>query len=107
MEEHLTIGRSLIHDTNHAQIDRRGAVCVRLSRRAAADQQYPLATSRADAVDGDRTLPVGLAAAGGWGDTVLDLPEGRWHDLLTGLDTDGRLADLLAAHPVALLVRKD
>lgn len=62
MEEHLTIGRSLIHDTNHAQIDRRGAVCVRLSRRAAADQQYPLATSRADAVDGDRTLPVGLAA---------------------------------------------
>ena len=62
MEEHLTIGRSLIHDTNHAQIDRRGAVCVRLSRRAAADQQYPLSASRADAVDGDRTLPVGLAA---------------------------------------------
>ena len=51
--------------------------------------------------------PARLAAAGGWGDTALDLPEGRWHDVLTGLDTDGRLADLLAVHPVALLVRKD
>ncbi len=50
-------------------------------------------------------LPVGLAAAGGWGDTVLDLPDGRWHDVLTGLDTDGRLAELLAVHPVALLVQ--
>ena len=49
-------------------------------------------------------LPVGLAAAG-WGDTTLDLPDGRWHDVLTGVDTDGRLADLLATHPVALLVR--
>jgi (1->4)-alpha-D-glucan 1-alpha-D-glucosylmutase len=52
-------------------------------------------------------LPVGLAAAGGWGDTVLDLPEGRWHDVLTGTDTDGKLADMLATHPVALLVRND
>ena len=33
-------------------------------------------------------------------------PTGRWHDVLTGLDTDGRLADLLAVHPVALLVQE-
>jgi (1->4)-alpha-D-glucan 1-alpha-D-glucosylmutase len=52
-------------------------------------------------------LPVGLAVSGGWGDTSLDLPEGRWHDVLTGVDTDGRLADLLATHPVALLVRAE
>ena len=62
MEEHLTTGRSLIHDANHAQIDRRGALCVRLSRRATADQQHPLPASRTDVVDSDRALPVGLAA---------------------------------------------
>ena len=39
--------------------------------------------------------------------TRLDLPPGRWHDVLTGVGTDGHLADLLATHPVALLVRED
>lgn len=68
---------------------------------------HVVAFDRGGAVTVATRLPVGLAAAGGWGDTVLDLPEGRWHDVLTGLDTDGRLADLLATHPVALLVRKD
>ena len=52
-------------------------------------------------------LPVGLALAGGWGDTVLDLPDGTWHDVLTGTTVTGRLDDLLAVHPVALLVRED
>lgn len=68
---------------------------------------HVVAFDRGGAIAVATRLPVGLAAAGGWGDTNLDLPEGRWHDLLTGLDTDGRLADLLAAHPVALLVRRD
>ncbi|GAB3031183.1 malto-oligosyltrehalose synthase [Nocardioides flavus (ex Wang et al. 2016)] len=68
---------------------------------------HVVAFDRGGAVTVATRLPVGLAAAGGWGDTLLDLPEGPWHDLLTGLDTDGRLADLLAVHPVALLVRKD
>jgi (1->4)-alpha-D-glucan 1-alpha-D-glucosylmutase len=50
-------------------------------------------------------LPVGLAARGGWGDTVLPLPEGSWTDAFTGLSAsrDVRLADLLARYPVALL----
>lgn len=68
---------------------------------------HVVAYDRGGAITVVTRLPVGLAAAGAWGDTVLDLPEGRWHDVLTGLDTDGRLADLLATHPVALLVRKD
>ncbi|CAM3689314.1 malto-oligosyltrehalose synthase [Nocardioides zeicaulis] len=68
---------------------------------------HVVAFDRGGAVTVATRLPVGLAAAGGWADTTLDLPEGRWHDVLTGLDTDGRLADLLAVHPVALLVRKD
>ena len=55
-------------------------------------------------------LPVGLAARGGWGDTVLPLPDGAadWHDVVTDTAVDGaapRLAELLARYPVALLVR--
>ncbi|MGD9986095.1 malto-oligosyltrehalose synthase [Pseudonocardia sp.] len=55
-------------------------------------------------------LPVGLAARGGWGDTVLPLPDGAgdWHDMVTDIPVDGsapRLADLLRRYPVALLVR--
>jgi (1->4)-alpha-D-glucan 1-alpha-D-glucosylmutase len=55
-------------------------------------------------------LPVGLAARGGWGDTVLPLPEGTadWHDVITDTAIDGaapRLADVLGRYPVALLVR--
>jgi (1->4)-alpha-D-glucan 1-alpha-D-glucosylmutase len=55
-------------------------------------------------------LPVGLAARGGWGDTVLPLPEGTtdWHDVITDTAIDGaapRLSDVLARYPVALLVR--
>ncbi|KRE93586.1 maltooligosyl trehalose synthase [Nocardioides sp. Soil774] len=67
---------------------------------------HVVAFDRGGAITVATRLPVGLAAAGGWDDTALELPEGRWHDVLTGLDTDGRLADLLAVHPVALLVRK-
>ncbi|WP_242532455.1 malto-oligosyltrehalose synthase [Nocardioides sp. S5] len=68
---------------------------------------HAVAYDRGGAIAVVTRLPVGLEAAGGWGDTTLDLPPGTWHDVLTGLDTDGRLADLLAVHPVALLVRKD
>jgi len=55
-------------------------------------------------------LPVGLAARGGWGDTVLALPDGAadWHDVITDTAVDGaapRLDALLARYPVALLVR--
>jgi (1->4)-alpha-D-glucan 1-alpha-D-glucosylmutase len=55
-------------------------------------------------------LPVGLAAGGGWGDTVLPLPDAapEWTDVLTGTPVDGsapRLERLLARYPVALLVR--
>jgi (1->4)-alpha-D-glucan 1-alpha-D-glucosylmutase len=55
-------------------------------------------------------LPVGLEARGGWGDTVLPLPDGAtdWHDVLTDEPVPSaapRLADLLSRYPVALLVR--
>jgi (1->4)-alpha-D-glucan 1-alpha-D-glucosylmutase len=53
-------------------------------------------------------LPVGLRNKGGWGDTRLALPKGRWADHLTGAEAraeDVAVADVLARYPVALLVR--
>ncbi|MBW0091858.1 malto-oligosyltrehalose synthase [Pseudonocardia sp. KRD-184] len=57
-------------------------------------------------------LPVGLAARGGWGDTVLPLPDAAtdWVDVVSGTAVDGSalaLGTLLARYPVALLVRPE
>ncbi|MGY1663355.1 malto-oligosyltrehalose synthase [Geodermatophilus sp. SYSU D00705] len=69
----------------------------------------------ADGQDGAVTvatrLPVGLAAAGGWRDTALQLPNGSWRDLLTGgrfvSDAAGMpVGAVLERLPVALLVRE-
>jgi (1->4)-alpha-D-glucan 1-alpha-D-glucosylmutase len=51
-------------------------------------------------------LPVGLAAAGGWLDTALELP-GRFVDTLTGREHEGTVpvAEVLDRYPVALLLR--
>ncbi len=76
-----------------------------LASGPAAD--HVLAFDRGGAITVATRLPVGLGLAGGWGDTTLTLPTGRWHDVLTGTSTDGRLADLLDTHPVALLIRED
>ncbi|WP_431869529.1 malto-oligosyltrehalose synthase [Nocardiopsis eucommiae] len=61
-------------------------------------------------------LPVTLADAGGWADTVLPLPSGpgEWTDLLTGRTlapervdglTTARLSEVLDHYPVAVLAR--
>jgi (1->4)-alpha-D-glucan 1-alpha-D-glucosylmutase len=52
-------------------------------------------------------LPYGLAAAGGWRDTELTLPDGDWTDRLTGAVHTGTVpvARLLERYPMALLVR--
>jgi len=49
-----------------------------------------------------------LQHLGGWGDHTVTLPEGRWRDVFTHVETDGgpaSLAALLKALPVALLER--
>ncbi|WP_158861869.1 malto-oligosyltrehalose synthase [Leifsonia sp. AG29] len=53
-------------------------------------------------------LPVGLAEAGGWGPTVIDLGDDTVRDELTGREHRGRtpVADVLDRYPVALLVRR-
>jgi (1->4)-alpha-D-glucan 1-alpha-D-glucosylmutase len=55
-------------------------------------------------------LPITLARAGGWRDTAIALPPGRWRNVLGATSVgDGRvgLAELLAPFPVALLIRED
>ncbi len=50
-----------------------------------------------------------LQLAGDWADTVLDLPEGLWLNVLTGDEMPGgevRLAEILARFPVGLLEKK-
>ena len=55
-------------------------------------------------------LPVSLARSGGWADTSVPLPAGRWRDLLGGRAYDGggdrAISEVLATLPVALLVRE-
>ena len=65
--------------------------------------EHVVAFDRGGAITVGTRLPVGLAAAGGWGDITLALPAVT--DVLTGRSYEGevRLAELLADYPVALL----
>ncbi|MGF1597920.1 MAG: malto-oligosyltrehalose synthase [Acidimicrobiales bacterium] len=54
-------------------------------------------------------LVTGLAAAGGWTDTTVELPPGRWHDVLADTDVEGGrqpVAEILFTVPMALLTRR-
>jgi (1->4)-alpha-D-glucan 1-alpha-D-glucosylmutase len=53
-------------------------------------------------------LGIGLARAGGWGATTIELPPGKWTDVLGGSVVGGQVevGELLARFPVALLVRR-
>ncbi|MFF0244747.1 malto-oligosyltrehalose synthase [Streptosporangium sandarakinum] len=71
--------------------------------------EHAVAFARGDrAVAVVTRLPVGLERRGGWGDEMLTLPPGSWHDLLSGVRHTGRisLGHLLATRPVALLERE-
>jgi (1->4)-alpha-D-glucan 1-alpha-D-glucosylmutase len=68
---------------------------------------HALAFDRGSAITVVTRLPVGLEALGGWADTTLELPPGRWIDVVSGHEVGPRLDDVLARHPVALLVRHD
>jgi (1->4)-alpha-D-glucan 1-alpha-D-glucosylmutase len=78
-----------------------------LSAEGAAADHAIAFTRSAGLVAVATRLPVGLAAAGGWRDTVLPLPHGSWTDVLTGRPVTGfpLLDTLLDRYPVALLVR--
>ena len=69
-------------------------------------QKHLVAFDRGGAITLATRLPVGLSAAGGWGDTVLPLPPGQYRDVFTGSSCSGQLAlaDALGEYPVALLL---
>jgi len=65
-----------------------------------------VAFDRGGAITLATRLPAGLTGAGGWGDTTLPLPPGRFRDVFTGSRYSGELAvaDALSEYPVALLL---
>ncbi len=70
--------------------------------------RHAVAFSRGDLVTVVPRLLVGLHRSG-WGDTSVELPAGRWHNVLTGRTTDGGARDvsaLLDDLPVAVLERE-
>ncbi|HEX2892371.1 MAG TPA: malto-oligosyltrehalose synthase [Marmoricola sp.] len=100
----------------------RNALRLRRDRRELFTGYTPLSASgpaadhlvgfdRGGAITLATRLPLGLDRAGGWGETTLTLPDGRWRDLLAAADAgllEGRveLASVLDPLPVALLVRE-
>ncbi|MEA2462001.1 MAG: (1-_4)-alpha-D-glucan 1-alpha-D-glucosylmutase [Actinomycetota bacterium] len=71
--------------------------------------EHAVAFDRGGAVAVATRLPVGLRRAGGWRDSVLELPTGEHVDQLTGEQYQGqvRLDSLLRRYPVAFLTRTD
>jgi (1->4)-alpha-D-glucan 1-alpha-D-glucosylmutase len=71
---------------------------------------HVVVADRGGAISVATRLPIGLERLGGWGDTVLLAPAGRYVDAFTGESVEGDsipLAGLLARYPVALLLPDD
>ncbi|WP_210506177.1 malto-oligosyltrehalose synthase [Naasia sp. SYSU D00057] len=71
--------------------------------------EHLVAFDRGGAITLATRLPVGLAAAGGWGDTTIDVGSAPVADVLSGRRHQGgtlRVADILTDYPVALLVEE-
>ncbi|GAA2821815.1 malto-oligosyltrehalose synthase [Kribbella solani] len=70
---------------------------------------HAVAFARGDAVITVATrLPAALQRLGGWGESTVVLPSGRWKNVLTGREVGtgaARIDELLLDLPVALLVR--
>lgn len=72
-----------------------------------AAAQHVIAFDRGDAVTVATRLPIGLAAEGGWRDTIIELAHRPVTDALTGREFEGGpllLSELLSHYPVALLI---
>ncbi|MER7796025.1 malto-oligosyltrehalose synthase [Microbacterium sp. NPDC096154] len=72
--------------------------------------RHAVAFDRGGAVAVATRLPLGLERAGGWRDTRVLVPPGRYTDAIAGTTVEGdavALADLLSRYPVALLLREE
>jgi (1->4)-alpha-D-glucan 1-alpha-D-glucosylmutase len=70
---------------------------------------HVVAADRGGAIPIATRLPIGLERAGGWGDTVLPVPVGRYREVFTDSTVEGgelALASVLERYPVALLLRE-
>ncbi|WP_323959083.1 malto-oligosyltrehalose synthase [Arthrobacter sp. JZ12] len=79
-----------------------------LTSGAAADHVF--AFDRGGAVTAVTRLPLGLERAGGWKDTAVVLPEGRYSCAITGTGFEGGPVPanrLFETYPVALLVKEE
>jgi (1->4)-alpha-D-glucan 1-alpha-D-glucosylmutase len=72
-------------------------------------QEHLVAFDRGGAITLATRLPARLSAAGGWDDTTLPLPPGRYRDAFTGSRYSGELslAQALDQYPVALLLKEE
>jgi len=72
-------------------------------------RKHLVAFDRGGAITLATRLPAGLSAAGGWGESTLLLPPGRYRDVYTGSSYSGDLSvtDALGQYPVALLLAED
>jgi (1->4)-alpha-D-glucan 1-alpha-D-glucosylmutase len=72
-------------------------------------QDYLVGYDRGGAITLATRLPVGVAAAGGWVDSVITLPPGSYRDALTGRVFRGDLvlAEVFSEYPVALLLTEE
>lgn len=85
--------------TRYAALDAVGAAAA-----------HAVAFDRGGAITIATRLPIGLERDGGWRDTCVLVPPGRYVDALTGRPFEGdviRLAEALEHYPVALLMRED
>ena len=72
-----------------------------------AASEHVVAFDRGGAITVATRLPVGLAARGGWGDTMIELPYESVNAFNgSSVPTRIQLADLFSELPVALLVRR-
>ncbi|UQN15449.1 malto-oligosyltrehalose synthase [Gulosibacter sp. ACHW.36C] len=74
-----------------------------------ASADHLIAVDRGGVVVLATRLPIDLERGGGWHDTRLQLPEGRWVDQIDGITYEGEVgvAHLLKHWPVAMLARSD
>ena len=106
-EKLLVTSRALRLRRDHPDWFSDGYVPVAAGGEAAA---HVVAFQRGHAIIVATRLPVGLRQRGGWADTALEVPEGRWRDVLTGAEHDGPrpvLCDLALRLPVAILIPAD
>jgi (1->4)-alpha-D-glucan 1-alpha-D-glucosylmutase len=71
---------------------------------------HVVAFRRGRAITVATRLPAGLRERGGWAGTTLEVPAGRWRDVLTGAEHTGPrplLSDIEVRLPVALLIPAD